>query len=63
MYILQVHMQEQIASIKASIERHPTFENETDQCPTNVGMQKRKLYFSAGNSFPSFFISLGVKVF
>ncbi|CAG9530624.1 unnamed protein product [Cercopithifilaria johnstoni] len=43
----QIHMQEQIASIKASIERHPTFENETDQCPTNVGMQKRKLYFSA----------------
>ncbi|VDK80017.1 unnamed protein product [Litomosoides sigmodontis] len=43
----QVHMQEQIASIKASIERHPTFENETDQCSTNVGMQKRKLYFSA----------------
>uniref|UniRef100_A0A1I7VH20 Uncharacterized protein n=2 Tax=Loa loa TaxID=7209 RepID=A0A1I7VH20_LOALO len=43
----QVHMQEQIASIKASIERHPAFENETDQCPTNVGMQKRKLYFSA----------------
>uniref|UniRef100_A0AAF5PV52 Shavenoid isoform B-like N-terminal domain-containing protein n=2 Tax=Wuchereria bancrofti TaxID=6293 RepID=A0AAF5PV52_WUCBA len=43
----QVYMQEQIASIKASIERHPTFENETDQCPTNVGMQKRKLYFSA----------------
>ncbi|EFO13985.2 hypothetical protein LOAG_14541 [Loa loa] len=40
-------MQEQIASIKASIERHPAFENETDQCPTNVGMQKRKLYFSA----------------
>ncbi|KAM3726628.1 Histone-lysine N-methyltransferase EHMT1 [Dirofilaria immitis] len=43
----QVHMQEQIASIKASIERHSSFENETDQCPTNVGMQKRKLYFSA----------------
>uniref|UniRef100_A0A0R3S7B2 Ig-like domain-containing protein n=1 Tax=Elaeophora elaphi TaxID=1147741 RepID=A0A0R3S7B2_9BILA len=43
----QVHMQEQIASIKASIEGHPTFENETDQCSTNVGMQKRKLYFSA----------------
>ncbi|VDM91831.1 unnamed protein product [Onchocerca ochengi] len=43
----QVHMQEQITSIKASIERHPSFENEPDQCSTNVGMQKRKLYFSA----------------
>lgn len=47
-------MQEQIAFVKASVERQSASENETDQCPTNAGMQKRKLYFSAGNYIPPF---------
>ncbi|VDN06200.1 unnamed protein product [Thelazia callipaeda] len=43
----QVHMQEQIASIKANIDRQPSLDSKDDQCTSTAGIQKKKLYFSA----------------